>query len=340
MKLLIIAGGQGTRLWPLSKPGFPKQLQKLISDKSLLEDTVERWESLIKPANTYLVVADDFQLSAVREQLPLIPPANIIKEPSGKNTAAAVALGMGHILQRSSPAEIVITVWADHFVREPQLLCDRFAQASLYLNEQPNVLIMAGVNPTYPETGYGYIKKGSALKSELFAIELFAEKPPLETAKKYAQDKDYLWNAGMFMWTGAGFVKAITENAPTLLPLITTPQLADSIYPTLQKLSIDEALLEKTHELAVLPLNIDWKDVGHWRAIKEHYGAINEHNIAEGNHLTENSAGNLIINRTGRTIATVGVSNLIIIDTPTELLICHADDAMSVKNIAEKFNNQ
>lgn len=313
MKVLIIAGGKGSRLWPISKPGHPKQLQKLLSDKSLLQETVERVIPIVSPEDIYLVVSNEFQLQEVKKQLPDIPQQNIIQEPVGRNTAAAVTYGTSHIINKHGN-ETIITLWADHFIGNPELLHEGTKVAVSHIEDNEESLILIGVKPTYPETGYGYIKHEESDKSIKPVLE-FKEKPNKETAEKYINEAGHLWNAGMFMWKGNALLSAIKKHAPAYSDINTDN------YSSLPALSIDEAVLQKADTLFTLPLNLDWKDIGHWAALREHHGA------------DEN--GNYIVNRSGRTIATAGVKNLIIVDTDNDLLICHADSAQDVKKIAE-----
>jgi mannose-1-phosphate guanylyltransferase len=317
MKVLIIAGGKGSRLWPISKPGHPKQLQKLLSDKSLLQETVDRVLPIIEPGDIYLVVSNEFQVQEVKKQLPDIPEQNILQEPTGRNTAAAVAFGTLRI-QKIHGNDYILTVWADHYVGNPELLHKGVNTAISHLNNNPESLILIGVKPTYPETGYGYIRHENS-NSHIKKVLEFKEKPNKETAETYINHGHYLWNAGMFLWKVEALLNAIEKHA--------SPYLNVNIenYASLPDLSIDEAVLQKADNLLTIPLDLDWKDIGHWAALRDHHGA--------------DKNGNYIVNRSGRTIATVGVKDLIIVDTESELLICHADSAQDVKKITEELKN-
>lgn len=334
MKILIVAGGKGTRLWPLSKPGQPKQLQRLLSDKSLLQDTVARVQPLVEPTNIYLVVSNEFQAQAVHEQLPDIPTNNILQEPYGRNTAAAVAFGTEHIIDANGGDSIVVTLWADHFVDNPDALRTGLTKAETYLQTQPDELVLIGVTPTYPESGYGYIQFEMNTTDDFKKVIAFTEKPSIETAAQYIVDGGYLWNAGMFVWRADALIKAFAKYAPQYL------NLSKDSYANIPSISLDDAVLKNAPRKVVLPLDIAWRDVGHWAALREHFKTTDDANVAEGKHLAQHSSGNYIVNRSGRTIATVGINNLIIVDTDKELLICHPDYAQQVKDIAEQIENE
>ena len=334
MKTLIVAGGKGTRLWPLSKPGQPKQLQRLLSDKSLLQDTVARVLPLVQPTDIYLVVSNEFQVKAVHEQLPDIPTENILQEPYGRNTAAAVSFGTEHIIKLHGNDTIILTLWADHFIDNPTIFQSGISQAEKYLTAHPDELVLIGVKPTYPETGYGYIKFENNTTSDFKKVVAFTEKPSVEFAAQYILDGNYLWNAGMFVWRAGTLMQAFSNHAPQY------SNLSNEAYKDIPAISLDDAVLKLSHNLTVLPLNLGWRDVGHWAALREHFKTNDQQNVVEGKHLTQHSTGNYIVNRSGRTIATVGINNLIIVDTDKELLICHPDYAQYVKDIAEEIEKE
>lgn len=338
MKILIIAGGSGKRLWPISRLKRPKQLQKIISQKSLLQDTVDRARHFVDIKNIYLVVSDNFQVAAIQEQIPDLPQANILREPEARNTAAAIAYGLASLEKQTDGDDVVAVLSADHVIANPEVLQLALKSGETFLENNPDYLIAIGIKPTYPETGYGYIELGHEISSGVFEASSFKEKPTLETAKSYLSNNKYLWNAGIFLWPIKAMIASIIKHSPAhakIIEAVRQNKNIDDVYSQVPNTSIDYAVIEKEKNLAVMPLKLSWIDIGHWRAVKDYLQKDIQSNVVEGHHIAIDTKNCLIVGRSNRVIATVGIDDLIIVDTDDALLICRGDRAQDVKQISE-----
>lgn len=341
MKILIIAGGHGTRLWPLSRGHRPKQLQRFLSDRSLLQETADRIQGLVEPADIFIVVSDRFQLDAVHEQLPEVPLENILREPQQKNTMAAITLGMAHLMRRGWAKETVGIMYADHAIRNPDLLREGFRKADDFITRYPDHLVIVGVVPQYPETGYGYIERGSRIEDTIHEVFAFREKPNRELAAEYVEGGQHLWNCGLFAWRIGTMAERIASLTPAHTPILDAEneQALAAAYAAAPSTAIDYAIFEKDDRLAVLPLALEWRDIGHWEAIKEHYRDDGHVVTLRGTHVGVDSRDCLIVSETDRLIATVGLENIVIVDTPDALLVCRADQAQKIRELTDKLKH-
>ncbi|PJE76328.1 mannose-1-phosphate guanylyltransferase/mannose-6-phosphate isomerase [Candidatus Uhrbacteria bacterium CG10_big_fil_rev_8_21_14_0_10_48_11] len=347
MNVLILAGGQGTRLWPLSRKGKPKQLQPLFSERSLLQQTVERALLFAPPEKIFIVVSNEFQLSEVRQQLPMLIPEQVLREPAPKNTAAAIAFGAATIRgQQPDQNEAIAVLAADHLIGNPELLAETLSLGELFLETHPDYLLTIGITPTYPETGYGYIEQADELAQHIFAVRAFKEKPDAKTAATYLKRGDYHWNGSIFLWKADAILRRLEAAHPAyaaIIKAIIEGDNPDTAYLDAPVLSIDYAVLEQEKLLAVIPTALDWIDIGHWQAVRDSQQKQKGDNVVTGKHVGVNTTNSLIMNTTGRLIATAGLDDLIIVDTPDALLICRADQAQEVKKIValiEEEENQ
>jgi mannose-1-phosphate guanylyltransferase len=338
MKVLIIAGGQGTRLWPISKRQRPKQLQTFVSDKSLLQETVSRAETIADSADIFVVVSDQFQLAEVSQQLPQIPADNILQEPIGKNTLAAITYGQSELLRRGFEDELVTILYADHAIPNSQAFAKTIKRGEAFLKTHPDRLLVTGVKPTYPETGYGYIEMGAEIAGGVCEVKAFREKPNLETAEEYLQGGRYLWNAGIFQWRLTTFLSLLKKLAPEFVTILKSGDLDDLVkaYQRIPAEAIDYAIFEKDPDLAVLPTDLIWRDIGHWQAVKKHRAETGS-DLVEGKHLGIDTEDTLIISQGKKPIVTIGLKNFIIIDTDEALLVLPAERAQDVKKALEQM---
>lgn len=342
---VILAGGSGTRLWPLSTPSFPKQFLLLPSGKSMIQETLDRVMPLISLERAW-VVTGHRMAELVHEHLPAIPTANILGEPMGRNTSPAIGWAAATIA-RQDPQAVMASFHADHVITNVDAL-RRSLQLAYELAEQ-GYLVTLGIKPTAPETGYGYIRFAAPLSEgyghQAFRAERFVEKPNLATAQSYLQDGYYVWNSGMFIWKVETILTELHTHLPEPAKKIDIIAAAmgtgreratiDELWPTLPTISIDYGVLEKTKNLAVIPVEFGWNDVGNW----EQYGALfpadSQGVAAVGHHQGLGSQNIFVYNNTPRQVYTIGLEDVIVVEMENMTVICHKDAVQRVKELAE-----
>lgn len=342
---LIMAGGRGERFWPKSRKNMPKQFLSLTGDgKTMIQLTVERILPLVDMEDIYISTNQDYK-SLVHQQLPEIPEQNILCEPVGKNTAPCIGLGAAHISKKYDDA-VMFVLPSDHLIKYNTMFLNTLSDAAEVAQAGDN-LVTIGITPDYPETGYGYIKfQPDKMMKRAFAVERFVEKPNLETAKTYLASEQYLWNSGMFIWK----VSTILNNLKAYLPetaqglglirdAIGTPEeqsVLEREFAAFQSVSIDYGVMEKAKDICILSGSFGWDDVGSWLAL-ERLRPTNEFgNVVDGNAVTVETK-NTIIQGGKKLIATVGVQDLIVVDTDDALLICEKDSAGDIKKVLENL---
>ncbi len=358
--VIIMAGGRGERFWPVSREKTPKQLIKLLSDRSLLQQAVDRVLPLV-PLQNLLIITNAAQAAAVRKQLPKLPKENVIAEPVGRDTCAAVTLGAALVGARSTTG-VMAVLPADHLIPDEkkfqQALADAFDLAS-----RGQVIVTIGIKPTEPATGYGYIRVGDPLppphgvkpyKTTFFKAEQFVEKPQHEKAVEYLNSGHYRWNAGMFIWSFVTITEGLQKHQPEMFAACqrwfkaaSTPKLAKVLakvlakeYPEIKKVSIDFALMEHAHNVVVADGTFGWDDLGSWNALARHIKADAEGNCAVADFIHVDAARNLIFDaRTrGRTpIAVVGLRDSVIVQTDDALLVAHKSQTQKIKELVTKL---
>ena len=333
LNAVILAGGSGTRLWPLSTPSFPKQFLPLPSGQSMIQETLARVAPLVPAARSW-VVTGRHMADLVQEHLPTINADHILREPMGRSSAPAIAWAAATI-SRQDPDAIMAFFSADAVIANVEALRQTL-QLAYRLAEQGK-LVTIGITPTSPETGYGY---------KAFQAERFVEKPDLATAQSYLQDGHYVWNAGIFVWSARAILAELHEYLPEVISKIETivndtkATMLDELWPTLPSISIDYGILEKTHNLVVIPANLDWNDVGNW----EQYGALfpaDEQGVrAVGSHVGLGSQNVIVYNNTQRRIFTVGLEDAVVVEMDDVTVICHIAHVQRVKELAEKHHKK
>ncbi len=347
MYAVILAGGRGERFWPLSRSHRPKQLLSLVGDETLLAQAVGRLDGLIPPERVFVITNMDL-VDASCAAAPQLPPENIIGEPVGRDTAAAVALACALVKARDPQAAFCILT-ADHVIGDLDIYRNTLRQ-SLLLAQQQDVLITIGMQPTEPSTGYGYIHAGEQVESTdgitfLKALR-FVEKPNVDVAREYIASGDFYWNSGMFIWSVAAVEKALSQHRPglatlieQLLPTIGSDAFAAALanaYADLEKISIDYALMEKADNILMVRGTFAWDDVGAWPALENHFDRNEDGNISLGECTSVDAENNIVFSK-GRLTALIGVSDLVVVQAEDATLICPRDRAQDVKKLVERL---
>ena len=354
---IILAGGRGTRFWPRSRGRSPKQLLNIVGPKTMLEQTFERLSPLF-PTSCIWAVTNREQADAVRRQLWQVPSQHALIEPVGRNTAAAIALAAAHLLKDESSGDALMAVLpADHFIARPARY-RQIVRAALTVAAQSGALVVLGIPPTRPETGYGYIERAArnhphhpaSPADGAYPVRRFTEKPSLELARKYVASGRYLWNAGMFFWRLSTFVETLRRHLPkthaAMMRLADTvgtskyPSALQREYARLENISVDYALLEpasrdsKHSRVFVIPASVGWSDIGSWAAVYELLSKGSDANVSSGRFLALDAAGNLIWSPS-KFVAAVGVSGLVVVETSDALLVCSRERAQDVGRVVK-----
>ncbi len=348
MKLVIMAGGKGTRLWPVSRAGKPKQFQCLTGEKTMLQETYLRLRRIAEPADIFIATNKEY-VGEVEKEILEFPKENILAEPIGRNTAPSIALA-AVVIAAKDDQEIMGVFPADHFIENPDVLLGAIQKGKEFLEKNDQYLLTFGITPTAPETGYGYIKKDGDLEKvgyvQIFKAEKFVEKPNYETAQKYIEAGDYFWNSGMFLWKTKTIIEKFKAYVPDDYKRLT--KIKDSVkagnfaetlekeFPEMDKNSIDYAILENEPDVAVIPLEMPWSDVGSWTALKDTLISNNKENFVRGEHINFDSE-NLLVYGSDKLITTIGVKDLIIVDTNDAILICDRNKSQLVSDVVKKL---
>ncbi len=345
MFAVIMAGGSGTRLWPLSRRRTPKQLLQLVGDTSLLQQTAARLARVVAPHDIY-VITSSAHVRATQQQLPQLPADNILGEPLARSTAVAAGLAM--VLSRRDEDEVCIVMPADHHVSDDAAFAEALREA--VRTAERGYLVCLGVVPRHAATGYGYIKVGERLHAggESAAVERFIEKPDPPTAERFLAEGGYLWNAGIFVWRVYAFAQAVERFHPALSDALARvaalrrlpgwmSEVREIIEP-LPALSIDSGIAEPAAAaglMAAVPLSAGWSDIGSWSALLEALAAGGTSSlVVRGEHLDRDSR-DILVHGGDRLIVTVGLRDVIIVDTPDALLVCARDRAEEIKRVLD-----
>lgn len=347
--VVIMAGGRGERFWPQSREATPKHLLPIVGDRPMLAQTVERVAGVVPAANIFVLTTRS-QLEGCRRICPGLPPANIVAEPMGRDTAAATGLAMLLVKQRSPTAAFAMLP-ADHVIHDTAEYA-KLLNVAFEAAEAADVLVTLGIKPATPETGFGYIQSAGPWRKisgrDVLAVRRFVEKPNRETAMGYLASGDYFWNAGMFVWrvpvveaafqahaaelyAGLAKLEAAARTAAGWAPALT------EIYPTLKKISVDYALMEKSSNVVVVPATFDWDDVGAWPAIAKHFTPDSAGNVLRGLAMVEGGSGNIVVSDDGHLTAVVGASDLVVVHTAEATLVCPKDKAQEIKALLERL---
>jgi mannose-1-phosphate guanylyltransferase len=346
---VIMAGGAGTRFWPLSKKRKPKQFLSLFSEKTLLQETIDRLDGFIPQKRAMVITNKDYK-EWVSEQIPDIPEEFIIGEPVAKNTAPCIASAAA-VLLRDDPDAVMMVMPADHQIQNREALHSVLKAASKTALDE-NVLVTIGIEPNRPETGYGYIRRENAhrfKKNELpvYKVRNFTEKPDQETAEEFLKSGDYLWNSGIFVWKASVIVEAFKKYLPDLYKHLETLMNSgfqngdmDEFYYSCPNVSIDYGVMEKADDVYLIPADFDWNDIGSWKAVHELAKKDENGNASLGTEvITEGAKETLVHSKSGKLITLVGVSNIALVETDDSILVLNLDKAQDVKNVVDTLKS-
>jgi mannose-1-phosphate guanylyltransferase len=353
---VLLAGGRGTRFWPRSRMRLPKQLLNITGDDTMLSETAARLAPLF-PAKNLWAVTNTEQAAAVRRELPGVPASHVIAEPLGRNTAAAIGLAAFHLARHYEDA-LMAVLPADSYIADVTRY-RTLVRAALELAGTPGNLVVMGIPPTRPETGYGYIERGGLAArphgETAFAVKRFTEKPEPAVAKKYVAAGRYLWNAGMFFWRVSTFLENLQRYLPDtyealrkLAMTMGTRRYEAALrrtYPRLESISVDYAIMERAtlergpQRVFVLPAKVGWSDIGSWAAVYELLAPKMDANVSAGPYVALEASGNFFWSPS-KLVAAVGVRDLVLVDTPDAILLCPRDRAQEVGKIVKWIEEQ
>lgn len=346
MITVIIAGGSGTRLWPLSTPDYPKHLLKINNDsKSLLQNTYERAKNI---SSSIYIVTDASHAHHIKEQLPMLDENAFIVEPARRGTASCIVSALCHVTGKHDADEPIAVLSADHYVRDVAGFEHSFKVAD-EASKKSGRIVLVGVEPDYPATGFGYIQKDGVFdeKSFVFNVHSFKEKPEFDVASEYVQSGNYLWNCGYFVGSLNTFKKNMKAHAPTMLSnykallAAKTPEAYEKTYLGFDTDTIDYALIEKTDDLLVVPAAFDWMDLGSYGDMHKAVESDKKGNHVHGKRVeTENIENSFIQNYEDKPVAVIGLDNVVVINSPNGILVARKDLAKEIGAVSKRITNK
>ncbi len=344
---VILAGGSGTRLWPLSRRSAPKQVRALLDDDTLLQKTYRRVRQVFPPERVFVSTLAE-HVGEVRRQLPELPEGNDIVEPISRDTAAAIGYAALRLSERD-PAAVFVTINADAYIADASAYLDAIESAFQSAESGDRGVSLVGLTPRYPETGYGYLELAEPVGDRFLQplpMVRFVEKPDAVRAAQYVDSGRHLWNPALFVFRASALLRDLAAHLPehaTALASLRGTHDAHAVtraFLAMPKISIDYGLMEKLTDLVVIPASFAWADVGSWRAVHEILARDPNADVVRGMHVGVEGNGNLVVAPPGKLVATYGLEHCVIIDTPDALLICPRDRAQEVKKIVEELERR
>lgn len=344
MKAVILAGGGGTRLWPVSRSTMPKQFHAFTGGRTLLQQTFDRL-SFLKPSDIFVSTSKKYA-DLVKKQLPYLRKKefsdNLIVEPETRDTAPGICFAANHLAKMGFEDDVMAIVYADHLIQKPEEFKKALEFTAKHVAKK-NVLSVIGVRAKYPNPNLGYIKLGKKAVAkgkttapfEILELDRFTEKPDVETAKKFIESGKYLWNTGLYVWQ----VGTILEKFKKLAPAVYDAVVIKENYAASPKISIDYAVMERVGKKSVhvVPAEFGWNDIGNWSALHEEMAVSETHNIGFGEQIAVDTEGSVVIGSSGKLVVTYGIKNMIVIDTPEALLVMPKEKSSEVKKLIDEI---
>lgn len=353
MKIVVFAGGVGTRLWPLSRKNSPKQFEKILGDKSTLQLAVDRLNPDFNFKDIYIATGKRYE-EIVKKQLPEIPSKNFIFEPAVRDVGPAVGMAIS-IVGKNHPNSPIAILWSDHFVKKVRRFREVLHFAEDLVKKNKNSLILIGQRARFANQNLGWIEFGDEIeeinRTKVFKFKRLIYRPTLEQAEGFLSSENFAWNPGYFVTTPSFLLSQFKTFAPELSVGFTKIQdaidtkdfdkVVDRVYPTLEKISFDNAILEKIDSkyVSVIAADLGWSDVGAWEALKEALEVTSEENVTKGKVLMNDSTDNLVFNYTDQLVVGIDLGKMIVINTDDVLLICHKNSVPKIKKLVEKLEN-
>jgi mannose-1-phosphate guanylyltransferase len=350
---MIMAGGGGTRFWPRSRQRRPKQFLAIGGERTLLQQALDRIEAAALPSERCWVITGAAYVEETRQQLPSLPESNVVGEPCGRDTAPCIGLGAA-LVARHDPDAVMLVTPADHVIAPEREFGRAVGVAAAMAVEHPASIVTFGIAPTFASTGYGYIHRGAQIAQRqgvsVFRVAEFKEKPKEELANEFFRSGEYFWNSGIFVWRAATVLSALRQQRPALHDAVKriadawdTPNRQEVLareYPTLDKVSIDYAVMEHARDVLMVQAPYRWDDVGSWLALERMQPQDGQNNTVQGTHCGIETHGCVIVGEAGKLIATVGVSDLLIIQDGDCTLVAHRKDEGTVKQLVEELRKK
>jgi mannose-1-phosphate guanylyltransferase len=347
---VIMAGGSGTRFWPASRAATPKQLLALVGKQTMLRQTVDRLGELATPEQI-LIVTNERLVPAIAEQLPELPPSSLVGEPCKRDTAPCIGLA-ALLVSRNDPDATMIVLPADHVIRRTERFQTGIRQAVAMVDKQPDRIVTFGIRPTYPAETFGYIQRGAGIDiaggtAPTFVVRRFREKPDAATAADYVNSGDYYWNSGIFVWKAKTILAALAERQPEMLALLQkigaawgSPAQDETLrreFTAIKGISIDYAVMEHARNVAVIEAPYDWDDLGSWKSLSRLAGSDRFDNTIIGRHLGMNTTGTIVRTDEKHLVVTLGLKDLLIVQTPEATLVANKHDEESIREIVKQL---